>query len=73
MVLYTIVSLETIFGETMMPEFFNSAGTEEFELNLNGKKLVVQMLPSGQLQVNRLISTNPADYLNPDWQPGTIL
>jgi len=73
MVLYTIVSLETIFEETMMAEFLNSAGTEEFEIDLSGKKLVVQLLSSGQLQINRLISTNPSDYLNPDWQPGSIL
>jgi hypothetical protein len=75
MCLYTIVPLEVIFEEAIEPEFKNWQKSEAhaFEINYSGRNFMVQSLPSGRFKIDRLISTDPQDYLNPDWQPGSIL
>lgn len=61
--------LYTIFP----PDLVLQAQTEEkrsyFNLDLDGRTLVLE-LRDGQPYVARLISTNPADYLKPEYQPG---
>lgn len=73
MVLYTIISPEVIFDGATIPEFLNSNESQTFEIDMDRRRIITQMLPNGQMKVDRLISSDPQDYLNPNWQPGTIL
>lgn len=53
-------------------------GWEDFkpvwqEIKVNGRILQVEMQGFNQARVVRLLSTDPADYLNSAYQPGCIL
>lgn len=70
--LYTIVPIETIFEEE------ESSGIGKFTpapitIRRDGIELLAEQLPGGEYRIQRLISTNPQDFLNPKWQPGSIL
>lgn len=71
MMLYTIIPLEAIFD----PETETSSGesTAEVEIKQGPVSLLAQPLPGGQYKINRIISTDPQDYLRPEWQPGSIM
>jgi hypothetical protein len=63
---------------TAMPIELVVAGLEPalqtpMEMAVEGR--LVQVLPSGDGTgtVQRLLSTNPADYLDPRWQPGRVV
>jgi hypothetical protein len=43
------------------------------EQRVEGRLLLVTPGPGGTGTVQRLISTDPFDYLDPRWQPGTVL
>ncbi len=43
------------------------------ELNVGGAKLLVEPVGMDSCRVVRLISTNPADYLKDEFQPGSEL
>ncbi len=73
MLLYTIVPPEVVFGENDQGEPVSLPENQTHELNLNGRKFMLRQLQNGQFQIDRLISTNPEDYLNPDWQPGALI
>jgi hypothetical protein len=70
MLLYTIISPEFIFEET---DSQTENGEPEVEIKRGSLSLMVQPLPSGQARVTRIISTDAQDYLNPQWQPGSIM
>ncbi len=75
MLLYTIIPLEVIFGEeteTELPNWREDA-TRVLQAGHHGKNLLLQSLPDGRFKIDRLISTDARDYLNPNWQPGTVL
>jgi hypothetical protein len=61
MMLYTIMSEEDIFEEEQP--------TRQF-LTIAGMKLEVEQTSPGWGQITRLISTDPAAFLDPRWQPG---
>lgn len=65
MTLYTVMPLELVFEQP--------AGNDvPVEVESQGRRLLVQR--SGQSwSVVRLLSTDPADFLDPRWQPGTTL
>jgi ribosomal protein S12 len=68
--LYTIIPVESIFeSETDIQEDVH----DEVEIGESGASLMVQSLPGGKYKVIRIISTDPQDYLKPQWQPGTII
>lgn len=70
MLLYTIIPMETIFES----ETDNWEGSHnEIEMVQGRASLLVQSLPGGKYKVTRIISTDPQDYLRPEWQPGTII
>ena len=69
MLLYTVVPEEFIFDE----ETTDPAATPEIEIKMGTVSLMGQSLPNGRFQINRIISSNSRDYLNPQWQPGMIL
>lgn len=46
---------------------------EIVEITYHGKRLLVEPLSATQARVVRLISTDPADFLRPDLQPGRVV
>jgi hypothetical protein len=71
---YTIVPIEYIFEEEEPDEEeTKKKNDEDLEIRREGVSLMVQSLASGQYKINRIISTNPNDYLKTEWQPGTIM
>jgi len=64
--LYTIIPVELVLE-----------GLEDLsacqEITYNGSLLMVRPIGLQQVQVVQLISSDPADYLNPELQPGRIL
>ena len=71
MMLYTIIPSEAIFdpGSETGP----AENSEEVEIKQGPVSLLTQALPGGQYKINRIISTDPQDYLKPEWQPGSII
>ncbi|RYG73921.1 hypothetical protein EU245_04530 [Lentibacillus lipolyticus] len=39
----------------------------------NGRQLYVEEMEDGQFQLLQVLSTDPNDFMNPDYTPGTIL
>jgi hypothetical protein len=71
---YTIVPLEYIFEEEESEDTkLTKKENEDIEIKREGVSLMVQSSSSGEYQIKRIISTNPNDYLRPEWQPGVIL
>jgi hypothetical protein len=63
--LHTIVPLEMIFGADEA-----EADTNEQWVEVGGLQLQIRPDGNGGGMVTRLLSTDPADYLDPRWQPG---
>ncbi len=66
MILWTVMPLELVFGE-------QESSTPYEEIEYAGTKLMVERLSPTEGKVVRIISSNPADFLNPQYQPGTRL
>jgi hypothetical protein len=71
MILYTIFPEEVIFAEAE-PEN-RSFEADPVEIEQGGIRLMVRPHPGGRMEVVRVISTDPQDFMNPKWQPGMIL
>lgn len=67
MILYTIYPLEMVLEEESEEQ------TQEVEIKAGSVSLMCQSLPGGEMKISRVISTNPQDYLNPQWQPGKTI
>ena len=69
MLFYSIYPLEAIFGADDEQE-----ETEKWrELEVEGKRLLVNVNTRGEQVITRLLSTDPADYLDPRWTPGNVI
>jgi hypothetical protein len=64
MVLYTIYPHEVVFQVDEQRDFLT--------VEVDSRVFVIELV-NGQAQIVRLISHDPRDYLNPNWQPGTKL
>lgn len=64
MVLYTPLSDYDIFKQNDPPHEL---------LSYNGRNVYARKTDEGELQLLQLISTNPQDYLQKEFTPGTIL
>lgn len=69
MVLWTIMPSELIFQEQNTME--KSPVYEE--VDLEGKKVIVERCSPNQSKIVRIISTCPEDYMLEELQPGTML
>ena len=69
MFLYTIMPAEIIFGETDDEE--HESEPEDQEIDLGGVRLLVRLDGAGGGTVTRLLSTDPRDFLDRRWQPGS--
>lgn len=61
--LWTIVPLDQLVDEGDEPQ-------SVAEMSVNGMTVVVHAGADGKRRIERLLSTNPAHYLQPEWQPG---
>jgi hypothetical protein len=71
MLLYTIVPVEAIFSDDDPDEGLISNDTMVVEID--GTRLLVQQSGFGHGKVERIISTDPQHYLDPRWQPGSVI
>lgn len=67
MIMYTAMPLELVFD-----------GYAEFnptyaEVEYNGVKMLIESAGPFQGKIVRLLSSNPQDYLNPNYSPGTVI
>lgn len=63
---------------SIIPEHMIFEDMEQYEpkyssLSMNGVELQVEWVNSQQVRVIRLFSVNPSDYMNPSYQPGTVI
>ncbi|HEX2928013.1 MAG TPA: YlzJ-like family protein [Ruminiclostridium sp.] len=71
MILYTIYDHSVVMGNNE-----NGIGKDDLkysEMNIDGVQVQVSRVGTSDYQVERIISTNPYDFLNPKIQPGTII
>ncbi|HHT48735.1 MAG TPA: hypothetical protein GXZ98_05525 [Firmicutes bacterium] len=68
MLFYSIYPLEVILAEEgeEKPEQWR-------EVEVEGKKVLVTINSRGEQIITRLLSTDPADYLDPRWSPGNVI
>lgn len=66
MILYTSMPLEIVL-EGMDKTY------EYKEIDVGGVKLVVEPMGINQGKIVRLLSSNPQDFLNPNFSPGKII
>lgn len=71
MILYTIYDSNVIFKNGYLGEQEANAGYSE--MNVDGVMVQVSQSNNADICVERILSTNPADYLNPKLQPGCII
>jgi len=71
MILYTIYDPNIIFKNGLFGEPLANAGYSE--MNVDGIMVQVSKVNNADIQIERIISTNPSDYLNPKFQPGCII
>ncbi|HHW56604.1 MAG TPA: hypothetical protein GXX15_02825 [Clostridia bacterium] len=65
--LYTIIPYELIFEKR------EDIPTNFIELKMGNKQLVVEKLSNGNYIIQRMYSTNPFDYLDINYSPGSII
>lgn len=65
--IYTPLPLEEVLGEKSDKE-------RDFqEVQMYGKKFIVENLDKNRVKITKLISSNPNDYLDSRFQPGNIV
>lgn len=65
MILHTVMPPELIFAGA-------PASEAPVELEMAGRRLLVER-QGPQWVITRLLSSDPADFLDPRWQPGTVI
>lgn len=66
MILYTIYDPEYVFGTQQ-----NNASYSE--MSVDGVTVQICQTSNSEARIERILSTNPADFLNPKLQPGCII
>lgn len=67
MTLYTPLPLEIVLEQQEMPK------ERKRIITMNNVNLEVEDLPNGQVKIQRVLSSNPQDFLRIEMQPGVIL
>lgn len=75
MILYTVVPTEDIWGQGVldMSSADGVARVRREEIQWRGRRLEVEARPDGSVIISRLISSDPTDFLDAGFQPGTVL
>lgn len=63
-VIYTLVGREQLFADLPPQQ------VPVRELKMGPRTLLLTQASDGTVRINQLLSTDPADYLQPQWQPG---
>jgi hypothetical protein len=66
MIMWTVVPMDIVFYQSEPPPAYE-------ELIYAGTNMLVEKLSPTQCRIVRILTTNPADYLRPEIQPGTVL
>lgn len=66
------MTLHTVIPDELVWEGL-SVGPNLVKTAVAGVDLLVEVLPGGQGRVSRLLSTDPYDFLDPRFQPGTLV
>lgn len=64
--MHTIMPMDVIFSQQDINPGFQ-------ELSHAGVNLLVQQMPNGQKRIERILSSNPMDYLKQNLQPGILI
>ncbi len=67
LVLYTPLALEQVLASPLTDE---GAATL---MRVDERTCLVRVGPDGRRRVERLLSTDPRDFLDPRWQPGQLV
>ncbi len=67
MIMYTTMPHELIFQENL------DAYSKQSIITVNGLSLVVEPISNEECRVVQVLSTNPYDYLNNAYSPGSII
>jgi hypothetical protein len=67
MILYSVIPTEVIF------EGMENFNPQYEEIQWNGLTMQIEHVNHNQAKIVKLISTNPQDYLNPNYAPGTVI
>jgi len=65
--LYTVMPLELVLEDR------GTVQVALFEMTYLGRRVVSRVGPAGQMEVVRLLSTDPQDYLDPRLCPGAVM
>ncbi len=68
MILYSIIPPEFVFQG-----FFENKEQQYQLVEFRGEKVMVTKRPDNLFEITRLISTRPASYLDPIYQPGSLV
>lgn len=68
MIIYTPLSETDVF-----PTSENEQMSNRHLISYQGKMMYVEQLDDGSYQLLQLMSTDPQDYLNEQYSPGTII
>jgi len=66
MILWTVMPIDMVFASSAPPPQYQ-------EIVYAGTNVLVEKISPTQCRIVRLLTTNPADYLRPEIQPGVIL
>lgn len=53
--------------------YYEETKQERIEVIINGERVILLKNDNNTYTIDRLISTNPKAYLNPDFMPGTVI
>lgn len=67
MILYSIIPAEVVFS------YSDDKDNKKVEFLWRGEKIEAISLENNRYMINRLLSTSPKAYLDPEFQPGTII
>lgn len=68
MILYSIVPPEVVFEGAADP-----GSITYFEAEYMGEKVIVAQTADRRYEISRLMSTRPSSFLNPRFQPGSVV
>ncbi|QNU65295.1 YlzJ-like family protein [Ruminiclostridium herbifermentans] len=71
MIFYSIYDTSFVFGDRGIDGL--STNTNFCEMNVDGVMVQVSRTNNSELRIERILSTNPKDFLNPKLQPGSTV
>lgn len=71
MILYSIYDPSVVFGNQGYG--IKQEDISYSEMNINGVMVQVSKANNAGFRIERILSTNPKDYLNPKLQPGSMV